>query len=136
MERFKRGSPWWTWVVLRHERIPMVGMSEEDTDVCWALVLTICKDMLFAVVFLRLLGSSSPFAKSCFLQSFFFRRSVAMAFSKLHPNEPTFLSFSLFIRLSASSLFTTPFQATACTMKWCNKSRRLKSLHERKILKI
>ena len=75
----------------------MVGMSEEDTDVCWPLVHHL---------------------PQCFLQSFFFfffwRRSVEMAFRKVHQNEPTFLSFSLFIRLSAASLFTTPFPATVC----------------------
>ena len=86
-EKFKRGSRWWMCVTLHLERIAMVGMSEEDTDVCWPLVHHL---------------------PQCFLQSFFFsffcRRSVEMAFSKLHQNEPTFSSFSLFNRLSTSSL--------------------------------
>ena len=102
-------------VMLHLERIAMGGMSEEDTDVCWPLVHHL---------------------PQCFLQSFFiWRRSVEMAFSKLHQNEPTFLSFSFFIRLSAASLFTTPFRATVCKMRLCDKSRRLKNHQERKTFK-
>ena len=61
-----------------------------------------------------LLASSSPFATMLFAVLFIWRRSVEMALGKLHQNESTILSFSLFIRLSASSLFTTPSQATVC----------------------
>ena len=87
-----------------------------------------------------LLASSSPFATMLFAVLFFYfiwRRSVKMAFSKLHQNEPSFLSFSLFIRLSAASLFTTPFPATVCkTLKssWKEDFEKLANQWGRKIL--
>ena len=37
-EKFKSGTRWWMCVMLHLERIAMVGMSEEYTDVCWPLV--------------------------------------------------------------------------------------------------
>ena len=106
----KRGSPGWTCVMLDLERIAIVGMSEEDTDVCWALV------------HLERIAICSPFFWED-LWRWTWVNSIRM-------NQP----FWVFLCLSDYLLpvcLNTPFRATTC----CNKSRRLKSLHERKTLK-
>ena len=117
-EKLKRGWRWWMCVMLHLERIAMVGMSEEDTDVCWPLVHHL---------------------PQCFLQSFFF-----ILFGEdlwRWPSVNCIKMNQAFWVFLCSSDYLLPVclphhsMQQFVKMKWCNKSRRLKNLHERKTLK-
>ena len=105
-EKFKRGSRWWMCVMLHLERIAMVGMSEEDTDVSWPLVHHL---------------------PQCFLQSFLFGEDLwrwpSVNCIKMNQHFWVFLCSSDYL-LPVCLPHRSMQQFVK--MKWCKKRRRLK----------